>query len=101
MPGTCFDPCHQPVRELRGCRDIAPDHLDVDRRRQAEIQDLADDIGRQKEKVTPGNSLRQCSTADHGCTPRSDGGLRLSDTMISASPGPIGAELLYERLMPL
>ena len=79
------------------CR-LSPDHLDVDRRRQPEVQDLADDVGGKERERRRREIVAPASGADRGCTRRSAGDPGVSATRMSASPGPIGAELLYERL---
>ena len=48
--GNILDPAHQGESVILGLDRIGAGHLHVNRRRAAEIQDLADDIGRGKEK---------------------------------------------------
>jgi hypothetical protein len=47
----------QLVREGAAGVEVGAGDLNVERRRRAEIEDLADDIGGRNEKVVPGNAF--------------------------------------------
>ena len=68
--------------------------LHVERRRQTEIEDLIDDVGGQERERDAGKLLRAVARAACVRIARWDGGPARSEIMMSASPGPIGAEVL-------
>ena len=100
MPGIWLDAGQQRGRDRAVGLAVSAEHLHVDRRRQAEVQDLGHDVGRQ-ERERHAREAR-VSMMRRSCTYRSLGSWsprRL--TRMSASAGPIGADVLYVRLMPL
>ena len=57
MPGTCAQLAQDSVRDLPVAIDVGAVDLDVDRRGQAEVQDLGHDVGRQEDRRSrPGNA---------------------------------------------
>ena len=83
-------------------RDIVADHLNVDRRRQAEIQNLADDVRRLVKENEIRKALRQLAAQGADIIKgRSADDPRSSETKMSPSAGPIVAETLKARLTPL
>ena len=102
MPGTCASRVEQLARE-------PPVRLEVRGRRPGRRSAPA---GRSsgsgvtmsagmKENCDAGKRSRQRSAQIVDVLRRSAGGPAASETRMSASRGPIGAELLYDRLMPL
>ena len=82
------------VRQLLIAFDVGPDDLHVERRGQAEIQDLADDVRRQELK-TGRRKGRGELVAQHRADSRSSEECFFARLMkMSASPGPTGAEVL-------
>ena len=75
--------------------------LHVDRRRQAEVEDLRDDVGRLEEELDAGEALRQLGAQQRHELLGRAGGPSCSDSRISPSSVPMVPALLYERLMPL
>ena len=58
MPGICASLVAQLGRELPVAVQVAADDLHVDRRRQPEVQDLRDDVGRDEREQHARESLR-------------------------------------------
>ena len=81
--------------------EVGAGDLDVERRRRAEIEDLADDIGGQERERRAGKRLRQLLAQASSHRRQSGSPLRSSVTSMSASKTPIVPEFRYEILMPL
>ena len=73
--------------------DVEAGHLHVERRRQAEIEDLADDVRRQEGEARGRVTARSAARAAGARTESSDGDARVRFTKMSASPDPTGAEV--------
>ena len=84
-------PARLPSRSL-------PVDLHVDRRRQAEVQDLADDVGGQEENVDARETPAAAARAARARDPAVGRCPCLSVTRMSASAGADDAELLYEQV---
>ena len=87
-------PAQQLLRIGEVRRQIGAADLQVDRRRRAEIQDLADDVGRQERERHAGEARRQFLAQRCGHIRRSAGGLRFSLIWMSPSCEPIVPVLL-------
>ena len=95
MPVTELSCVISDVRELMVRLHIASHDLDVDRRRKAEIENLADDVGRREIEQHAWKRLCSASNANRECILPSAGAFRYREIMMSASSGPMGAEVLY------
>ena len=99
-PGNRLDPAQQLVRKLTVGLKVVSHDLNIDRRRQSEVQNLADDVGRQERKIDAGKFVRPTSTASRGRIPRWAMVRGQGDHDVGVGRA-VGAELLYERLMLL
>ena len=69
MPGTRADLRQQLGRERAVRVLVAADDLHVDRRRQAEVQNLADDVGRDERELDARKLAGQLACAGRACSP--------------------------------
>ena len=92
--GNVAQPAQQQLRISDSRSQIGAANLQVDRRRRAEIQDLADDVGRQKRERRAGKALRQFLAHARAHNPRSADDFRSSLIWISPSCVPIVPVLL-------
>ena len=94
----CPAPARMRASSLLACSKFAVEvgaaHLHVDRRRRAEIQDLADDVGRQEGEGEAGEALAAAAGAARARSRRSARDPRVSLIWMSPSCGPIVPVLL-------
>jgi len=64
IPGICLTFANSALAYLRSAGRSPAGHLQVDRRRRAEIQNLTDDISGRKANVVPGNCCGSFSRMD-------------------------------------
>ena len=93
--------CQQCIGVRSVAFQIVSDNLNVDGRRQSKIQNLSDHVSGQKVKGARREIAWAVSAEAGECNRPSDDDSADSVTRMSASDVPTGAELLYERLMPL
>jgi hypothetical protein len=99
-PGILPDALDERGRDGGVAVEVVARELDVDRRGQAEVEDLGDDVGRLEEKLDAGEALRQLRAQEaHELLGRTVPFLqRKLDLAVERTDRPA---LLYERLMPL